>query len=99
MNQFVIERSVIYCNDRIVLNMENNGSVSQAPGGQSSKAKRSKVDNEEELAKGSGQEEIRLGYPVDEAEFRELKNKSKMKMDTDIEDDACQTDVSKEDDN
>ena len=79
--------------------MENNGSVSQAPGGQSSKAKRSIVDNEKELAKGSGQEEIPLGYPVEEAEFRDLKNKSKMKTDTNVESDACHPDPSKDDDN
>jgi hypothetical protein len=99
MIQFNAQRSIIYSDDAIISNMESNGSSSQGPSERSSRPKNSIQNNKRKLTQRNGEEVIGIGFPVDEAEFKELKSKSRLKMNSDSEGDTCQSDRSEENEN
>ena len=81
MNQSGIEGSVIYSSNFISFKMENDDSPWQGAGGSpSSKPKKLTERNETTASREDGSESIGIGYPVDEDKFKELKRRSKSKM-------------------
>jgi hypothetical protein len=103
LTQFELDNESKYYNNIKFFKLENNDNYSNKEEEQndSSKPKENIPINESNSSKEDTIQEINIGYPVDTAEFKKLKDKSKRKMDTDDDDDNVTEDenVSKEDEN
>lgn len=100
MIQFELDNDFKYYNNNKFLKLENDDNYStKEEKSDSSKPKENIPVNESDSSKEDTIQEINIGYPVDTAEFKKLKDKSKRKMDTDDNNVTEDKNVSKEDEN